>query len=84
MSKDPNSPTTNKDLSEAVDAIMNGMDKIITSVNNLSTEMKNGFKHISENFATKEDLKRENGWVRDDIKGLTGELSGTVSKKEFN
>jgi len=38
----------------------------------------------SQTFATKEDLKREISWVRDDIDGLKADLVGTVSKGEFN
>lgn len=68
---------TNKNLLEAVDTILKGIDNIIL-------ETRNGFKQISENFATKEDLSREVGWVRDDIKGLTADLVDTVSKKEHN
>lgn len=74
---DPNAPVTNKTLGEAVDGIMKGMDRIID-------EMRAGFKYLMKNSATKEDLKREVGWLRDDIKGLTADLPDTVKKSEFN
>ncbi len=41
-------------------------------------------KEDIKELATKEDLKREVSWLRDDIKGLTADLSGVPSKKEFN
>jgi len=68
--QDPKASVTNKTLGEAVDTLLKGMDNML-----------NEQKKI---FATKEDLKTEIGWVRDDIKGLTADLSDTVSKKEFN
>ena len=82
--KDPNAQITNKDLNEAVDAILAGMDKIIL-------ETRNGFSNINENFATKKDLllvkdelKTEILWLKDDIEGVTADLVDTVSKKEHN
>ena len=74
---DPNGLVTNKTLQEAVDTILAAMDKIIN-------ETKAGFGYIKENFATKEDLKREVGWLKDDIRGLTEELADTPTKSEFN
>lgn len=70
----PKALVTNKTLGEAVDAILKGMDNII----------KEEKKFNVQTFTSKDDLSREIGWVRDDIKGLTSELSETVSKKEFN
>ena len=85
MTKDLNASVTNKTLNEAVDVIMKGMDKIIDT---LRSEMQGLFgkerKFNMETFATKEDLKREASWLRDDIKGLTADLSDTVAKKEFS
>jgi len=74
---DPNAAVTNKTLQEAVDGIMEGMDRIIK-------ETRMGFKYVMENVATKKDLKREVGWLKDDIKGLTADLSDTPTRKEFN
>ena len=74
----PNVPVTNqvfnKTLNEAVDVILDGMDNMFKAER----------KFNIETFATKEDLSREISWVKNDIKGLTEELSGTPSKKEFN
>lgn len=85
--KDPKAFVTNEvldeTLGEAVETILKGMD----------TMFKEERKYNSQTFATKEDLKEfatkgelkaEISWIRDDIKGLTGELSKTVSKKDFN
>ncbi len=72
--KDPNGNVTNKALGEAVDAILKGMDNLL----------KEERKFNVQTFASKEDLNREIGWVRDDINGLKADLSDTVSRKEFN
>lgn len=71
---DLNAQVTKKTLDEAVDTILHRMDNLLKEerVFNVKT------------FATKADLDREINWVRDDIKGLTADLSGTVSKEEFN
>lgn len=74
--QDPNAFVTNKTLQEAVDGIMGGIDRIID-------EVRMEFKYITKNFATKEDIKREVSWLRDDIKGLKADLSDTVSRREF-
>ena len=74
---DPSAAVTNKTLQEAVDGIMEGMDRIIK-------ETRVGFKYVMENVATKEDLKREVGWLKDDIKGLTADLADTPTREEFN
>lgn len=63
-----------KTINEAVDAILKGMNRMF----------KEERKFNTETFATKEDLKREAGWLKDDIKGLKADLSDTVSRKEFN
>ena len=76
--QDPKAAVTNevlsKTLNKAIDTILTGMDNLLKEERIFNVQT----------FATKEDLEREIGWVRDDIKGLTGELSQTVSKKEFN
>ena len=76
--QDPNEVVTNgvlnKTLNEAVDTILKGMDNLL----------KEERKFNTQTFATKEDLNREIGWVRNDIKDLTADLSITVSKREFN
>jgi hypothetical protein len=72
--KDPNARATNQDLSEAVDAILKGMDNLF----------KEERKFNVQTFTSKDDLKTEIGWVRDDINGLKADLVDTVSKKEFN
>src|SRR3989344_1117064 len=74
---DPSAAVTNKTLQEAVDGIMGGMDRIIV-------EMRTGFKYLMKNMATKEDLKREIGWLKDDVNGLTADLANTPTQDEFN
>lgn len=77
--KDPKAFVTNEYLDDAVDTLLKGMD-------NMLEEQKKIFatKEDLKQFATKDDLKTEIGWLKDDIKGLTADLSGTPSKKEFN
>lgn len=77
--KDPKAFVTNETLDDAVDTLLKGMD-------NMLVEQKKIFatKEDLKQFATKEDLKREISWVRDDIKGLTADISGVPTKSEFN
>ncbi|MCX6705094.1 MAG: hypothetical protein NT162_02035 [Candidatus Woesebacteria bacterium] len=72
--KDPKAFATNEVIDEAVDSILKGMDNMF----------KEERKFNVQTFATKEDLKREVSWVKDDIKGLTADLSGIPTRKEFN
>ncbi|KKQ92365.1 MAG: hypothetical protein UU16_C0003G0007 [Candidatus Woesebacteria bacterium GW2011_GWA2_40_7] len=76
------SPATKEDVEKIVtkvsigfsEAILEGVQKMFDEQNKVNTQT----------FATKEDLKREISWLKDDIKGLTADLSDTASKKEFN
>lgn len=76
---DPNAVVTNKTLSGAVDAVLKGID-------NMFDEQKKFFasKNDLKVLATKEDLKREAGWLKDDIKGLKADLSIVPGRGEFN
>ena len=67
---DPSAPASNKTLSEAVDAVLKGMD-------NMFVEQK-------KVFASKEDLKRETSFVRQDINDLRAEIATSPTRKEFN
>lgn len=67
-----------QDLKDAVDAILQGMDNMFKNV---------ATKEDLKKLATKEDLnelKNEVSYIKDDIKGLTADLSDTPSRKEFN
>ena len=72
-----------RDLDGTVEAILAGMGNMFEEQNKIN-EQKFATKEDLERFATKEDLQRETGFVRDDISGLKGDLSTTVSKREFN
>ena len=61
---------TNEVIDEAVDSILKGMDNVF----------KEERKFNVQTFATKEDLKREISWLKDDIKGLTADISGIPTK----
>lgn len=83
---DQNAFVTNKTLGEAVDTILEGMDNMLEEQKKIfatKDDLRNVKQEI-KSLATKEDLNTEISWVRDDIKGLTGELSETVTRKEFN
>lgn len=72
--KDPKAFVTNETLDEAVDTILKGMDNMF----------KGERKFNVQTFASKEDLKREVSWLKDDIKGLTADLSNVPSRNDFN
>jgi len=76
---DPNTPASNKTLSEAVDTVLKGM-------NNMFDEQKKIFanKDDLKTLATKEDLKREISFVRQDINDLRSEISTSPTRSEFN
>ena len=71
-------------LGEAVDAILEGMNKM---VGGLRTEMKSGFDAVDSRFdKVDERLERvetEVFHVKDEINGLKAELSDTPSRREF-
>jgi len=77
--KNPKTFVTSETLGEAVDTLLKGMG-------NMLEEQKKIFatKEDLKQFATKEDLKREVSWMKDDIKGLTADLPGIPTRKEFN
>ena len=70
--KDDVKKITTEIVGEAVDAVLDGMNEISK---NMATK-----EELKE---TKEELKREIAWVRDDIKGLTEEFAMTPTRKEF-
>ena len=69
----------NKTLSEAVDTVLKGMD-------NMFEEQKKVFasKGDLEKLATKEDLKREASFMRQDINDLRAEIATSPTRKELN
>ena len=77
----PNEPVTREMLNDAVDAILNGVDKLViglrAEMNGLRAEMKLGFKKLDVKIDyTKNELI-------DEIDGLKADLSDTPTKKEF-
>ena len=81
--KDPKEFVTNQTLDETLD---DAVDTLLKGMDNMLEEQKKIFatKEDLKEFATKDDLKREVGWLKDDIKGLTADISGIPTKKEFN
>ena len=84
--RDPKAFATNEIIDDAVDTLLKGMDNMLEEQKKIFAT-KEDLKNVREDMkslATKEDLKREGGWLKDDIKGLTADLSGVPTRKEFN
>ncbi|MBI3397105.1 hypothetical protein HY045_01365 [Candidatus Woesebacteria bacterium] len=85
--QDPKALVTNEILGEAVQTILERMDNMFKEERKYSSQTfatKEDLSKVKEEMVTKEDLKREVSWLRDDIGGLTADLSGVPTKKEFN
>ena len=76
--KDPKASVTNETLDEAVDTILTGMDNIVADLKN---EMKTGFKQVNTRL---DKVEADVSYIKDDIKGLTADLSDVPTRKEFN
>jgi hypothetical protein len=63
---------------EASDTILQGIEKLL-AVSLLEQE-----KRFEKKFATKEDLKREISFLRDDINGVKSDFLDVPSRIEFN
>ena len=61
-------------LTEAVDAVLNGIDKIVGEIR--AEEKK-------EHDQIRAEIKTESSHIRDEIKGLKAELSKNPSRDEF-
>lgn len=77
MASASSKPVTKKDVEEVV---IDASHAILTGVSLL---LKKFARKDDQKLATKKDLKREISFVRDDVKGLKGELSNTPSRKQF-
>lgn len=64
---------TKEYVGEGIDAILAGVEKMFGEQD----------KRNEKKFATKEDLKREAGFLKDEINGLKADLSNTPSRREF-
>lgn len=90
IKNDPKAFVTNgvltETLDDAVDTLLQGMDNMLEEQKKIfvTKEDLRGVRDEMKLLATKEDLKREVSWLKDDIRGLTADLSGVPSKKEFN
>ena len=84
--RDPKAFATNEIIDDAVDTLLKGMDNMLEEQKKIfaTKEDLNNVREDMKSLATKEDLKREVGWLKDDIKGLTADLSGVPTRKEFN
>ena len=74
-------PVTNRGLAEVLKAVTSGMDKTIN-------EVQIGFRGVNQRLDKIENrlekVELDVSFVKNDVKGLTADLSSTVSKKEFN
>ena len=75
---DPKAFVTNETLDEAVDTILKGMDNLIVG---LKTEVKSGFNQVNIHL---DKVDAEMSYIKDDVKGLTADISNTPSRNEFN
>jgi archaellum component FlaC len=71
-------------LDEAVDAILEGMNKMVgglrDDVTRFRSEVNTGFDKVETRL---ERIEAEVSQARDDVNGLTAELSDTPSRREF-
>jgi len=78
----PNAPVVRKDLDEAVETILEGMDNLL---NDPESEMQKKFKNVDNRFDLLETkINNVERHLKDEIGGLKADLSNTVTKKEFN
>ncbi len=83
IKKDPKIFITNETLDEAVDTILKGMDGMFKEERKFNFQTFATKEDLKE-LATKDELKTEISWLRDDVKGLTADISVIPSKREFN
>ena len=75
--EDPNAPVTNKKLDDAIGTVVKGMDNLFKR---LVKEMRDGLKQTNSRF---DKLEVEVRGVKDDVRGVTAELSDTPSREQF-
>jgi hypothetical protein len=75
--QDPNEPVTVGTLNEAVDAILDGMEKMTGGV---KVEMNERFDKVENRL---QSVETEVRFVKDEINGLKADLSTTPSRNEF-
>ena len=78
---DPNATVTNQTLGDAVEAILEGVDRMFKEERKFNVQT---FATKDELRSTKDELKNEIVWLKNDVKGLTEEFSDSPSKREFN
>jgi archaellum component FlaC len=82
--QDPNEPVSQGMLNEAVDAIPEGMEKMIGGVHGemkgLRGEMNSRFDKVENRL---QSVETEVRFVKDEINGLKADLSTTPSRHEF-
>lgn len=79
--KEANSSLSEVILKQVKEIVMDASDTILNGVDVMFKEQDG---RDEKKFTTKEDLKREVSWLRDDINGLKTDLSDIPTKKEFN
>jgi archaellum component FlaC len=73
----PSEPVNRGMLDEAVEAILEGMDK---TVGQLRNEMNTRFDKVEDRLS---NVEVELSHVKDEVKGLKADISTTPSRREF-
>lgn len=91
MSKNTKLPATKSEIEEIInknnvglsEVILNGVQIMFDEQNKLN-DTKFATKDDLKTLATKEDLKRETSFIRQDISDLRAEIATSPTRKEFN
>lgn len=91
MNKKNNLPATKSDIEEIIsknnvglsEVILNGV-QIMFDEQNKKNESNLASKEDLKTFATKEDLKRETSFIRQDISDLRAEIATSPTREKFN
>lgn len=82
MSNNTKLPATKSDIEKIINKNNVGLSEVI--LNGVQTMFNNQNKLNDTKFATKEDLKRETSFIRQDINDLRAEIATSPTRKEFN
>lgn len=82
MSKNTKLPATKSEIEEIINKNNVGLSEVILNGVQIMFDEQN--KINESNLASKEDLKRETSFIRQDISDLRAEIATSPTRKEFN